>query len=140
MSVEITNWSHQYDLISKSIPESGKILTTQDGQVGRLDMRLAKGKQPFLYGRAFVPSVVGCDLDWFIHSVESKTCFGIKCIVMPQAREECLRRFGILSPIIPVRSLKVVRTSSSKESLLVEIHEYADMSDLLAIESNKVTA
>jgi len=118
------SWAEEYQKLIAAPPDTGAVLTTIDGVAARLDLELVQGQAPFVYGRAFVPEIVGSRLDWFLQSVESKNTYGWKCILLPKARQECIRRLGITKSILPVKSLRVIRRSESGKSLLCEIAEY----------------
>lgn len=126
MSLEVSEWSDQYQANLDNPPEDGSILRTLDGTPARLDIEVSEGKPPFVYGRVYVPCIVGEPVGWFLQSVESKAAHGWKCILLPKAREDCLKRCGVKNSIIPVKSLRVVRKSKSGSSLLCEVHEYEE--------------
>ena len=113
-------WGVEYKKTLERLPDSGEILTTKDGSLAKLEFEINPGRVPFLYGLAYVPAEVGCELGWFLQSEES---FGWKCIILPKAREDCIKRYGLQNPIY-VKSLKVIRVSQTGRSLLCEINEY----------------
>lgn len=113
------SWIEDYQETLKKLPEPGEILTAIDGPA-RLIFEITEGKPPFLYGRAFVPEIVGSELGWFLQGEQDH---GWKCIILPKSREDCIKRLGAESPIL-VKSLKVIRTSQTGKSLLCEVHEY----------------
>lgn len=117
-------WSKEYDACVNNPPKEGDILTTMDDGKAILVVELKEGVPPFVYGRAFVPEIVGADLGWFLQSVEGQGFYGWKCILMPRARTELIRKFGLQKEIIEVKSLRVVRLSKSGKSLLCEVNEY----------------
>jgi len=116
------SWNEEYVEALNTPPIEGQILKTLDGKPTRLDIDIEEGKQPFVYGRAFVPSIVGCEIGWFVHSVENEKPFGLKCVLLPNARESVLKEKGI-HPVVSVTSLKVVRWAESGKALLCEVHE-----------------
>ena len=118
----MTEWNEKYVEVLNTPPIDGQVLKTTDGQLVRLDVDIEEGKQPFVYGRAFVPSIVGCPLGWFLHSVQIDKPFGLKCILLPNAREDILKAKGI-HPVVSVASLKVVRWADSGKALLCEVGE-----------------
>lgn len=117
-------WSDQYQGYLDNPPEDGTILTTLTQEPARLDIEIQQGKPPFLYGRAFVPCVVGEPVGWYLQPMDTKQAHGWKCILLPKAREECLRRCGLKESTIPVKSLRIIRKSKSGSSLLCEVAEY----------------
>lgn len=117
-------WRKSYKEHLDNPPKEGDILRAKDDCPARLILEIENGKPPFLYGTAFVPCIVNEPVGWFLQTVDDETIFGWKCIVMPKAREECLRRFGLDAPHIPVKALRVVRVSDSGKSLLCEIEEH----------------
>ena len=92
----------------------------------RLDVELVDGKPPFVYGRVYIPHIVGAPLGWFLQPFDSDSAYGWKCILLPKAREEALRRLGITERRIPVKALKIVRYSRTGSSVLCEVAEYSD--------------
>lgn len=121
-------WSKDYTKQLRTPPEPGTILRAFGAEsVARLDLDLAIGRPPFLYARAYVPSVVGQDLGWYLQDYESKDSRGWKVIILPKSREEFLKWAGDrVRTRLPVKSLRVVKLSQSGNSMLAEIHEYAD--------------
>jgi len=117
-------WSDQYQAHLDNPPADGTILKTLTQEPARLDIEIQQGKPPFLYGRAFVPCVVGEPVGWYLQPMDTKQAHGWKCILLPKAREECLRRCGLKETTIPVKSLRIIRKSKSGSSLLCEVAEY----------------
>lgn len=118
------DWSEEYQKLIDNPPGPGAILTTADGSPVRLDRTLADGKPPFVYGRAYVPEIVGSMLGWFLQSNDGKKTHGWKCILLPKARQQCFRKLGMTNEILLVKSLRVVRKSQTGKSLLCEVAEY----------------
>ncbi|KKM87705.1 hypothetical protein LCGC14_1266100 [marine sediment metagenome] len=123
-SVSIDVWNKEYDALIKNAPKAGDILISMDASPVLLVIETVEGSAPFVYGCAFVPEVVGSELGWFLQSVDSEGFHGFKCILMPRARTELIRRLGLSNDIIEVKSLRVVKTSQSGKSLLCEVFEY----------------
>lgn len=117
-------WSEDYDALIKHPPKEGDILGSMDDSKVILVVELKDGSPPFIYGCVFVPEIVGQPLGWYMQSVDSLGMHGFKCILMPRARTELIRREGLKGDIIEVTSLKVVRHSQSGKSLLCEVEEY----------------
>lgn len=128
-------WTEDYEAYTKNPPKPGAILRAYgEGAIARLDVELVENKPPFVYGRAFVPCLVGCELGWFLQAYDSTTSHGWKCILLPKAREDCLRRMGLKKLCIPIKALKVVRHSQTGNSLLCEVAEYLSKEELEALE------
>jgi len=119
------NWVEEYDATVKNPPKEGDILKPASG-VAVLAVELTNGAPPFIYGRVYVPEIVGAELGWFLQSSESTGFHGWKCILMPRARTELIRKYGVQAEVLEVKSLKVVRPSQSGKSLLCEVHEYVN--------------
>lgn len=120
-------WKQQYEEATKNPPKAGDVLRTYDGTSARLTVELTEGRPPFIYGRAHVPHIVGQPISGFVlQSVDTKSNFGWKCVLLPKAREEIMRRFASLPDVIPVKALKVIRASQTGQSLLCEVAEYAE--------------
>lgn len=118
------NWSEEYQRYLDNPPKAGDILSAYGDEPARLDVELTEGKPPFIYGRAYVPCVVGTPLGWFLQPATSDQAHGWKCILLPKAREECIRKLGVSEKILKVKSLRVVRVSQSGNSLLCEVAAY----------------
>jgi hypothetical protein len=126
MAKDLTEWKQGYQSYLDNPPAEGSILRAYGGQMARLNVEVVEGKPPFVYGRAYVPSIAGAELGWFLQAVDAEQGHGWKCILLPKAREECLRRKGITEDVIQVKALKVVRYSQTKNSILCEVAEYGD--------------
>jgi hypothetical protein len=125
---EQKEWAQKFGEIMKQTPAEGTILRPLESDANAiLVVELHEGSPPFVFGRAYVPEIVGEELGWFLHSSKSQGFHGWKCILMPRARTELFQRHGLESEIIEVKSLKVVRQSNSKKSLLCEVHEYVEV-------------
>ncbi len=122
---EVDQWNGQYSEYLNNPPQPGTILRAYgDDEMARIDIDIEKDKPPFLYGRAYVPCIVGQPLGWFLQSTDNNSAYGWKCILLPKAREEAIRRRGLSETMMTVYSLKVVRQSQSGNSLLCEIAEF----------------
>ena len=117
-------WGEQYDELIKNPPGPGDILRSIDDSKVLLVIDIVEGSAPFVHGCAFVSEIVGSKLGWFLQSVDSIGFHGFKCILMPRARTELIRRVGLSSEIVEVTALRVVKPSQSGKSLLCEVAEY----------------
>jgi hypothetical protein len=117
-------WKDEWQKHTDNPPKPGDILRAYGGGPARLDVELVDGKPPFVYARVYVPCIVGHELGWFLQGIDSDQAHGWKCILLPKAREECLRKLGLKEPVISVKSLRVVRASQTGNSLLCEVAEY----------------
>jgi len=121
---DIETWSKEYDELMKNKPSTGDILTTSDGSKAVLTIELLDKSPPFVYGRAYVPEVVGAHLGWFLQGGDSPDVHGWKCILMSRARTELIAKLGMSHDTVEVVSLRVVRESQSGKALLCEVCEY----------------
>jgi len=117
-------WSEQYNAVVSKPPADGTILTTADGSLAKLTVEIVDGAAPFIYGRMFVPEIVGAELDWFLQDTEMETFHGWKCILMPRARAELIKKKGLDGDTVTVKSLRIVRMSQSGKSYLCEVKDY----------------
>jgi hypothetical protein len=118
-------WSQDYEHFQKNPPKEGTILRAAGtDELARLDIELVDGAPPFIYGRAYVPCIVGTPVGWFLQSASKNDTFGLKCILMPKARDELTRKVGLNQTSIGVKALRVLRQSKSGSSLLCEVAEY----------------
>lgn len=118
-------WEEKYDAMLENPPKAGDILTTQEGRV-ILTVICTDGKPPFIFGTVNVPEIVGSNVGWFMQSENDETFHGWKCIIMPRARKELSKKYGVSSEKMFVASLRVIRLSQSGQSLLCEVHKYAE--------------
>ena len=123
VETELT-WNEQYDELIKNPPKAGDILVSVDDSKVILAIDTVEGSAPFIRGCAFVSEIVGSKLGWFLQSVDSVGFHGFKCILMPRARTELIRRLGLKNEVVEVTSLRVVKLSQSGKSLLCEVAEY----------------
>ncbi|KKM76330.1 hypothetical protein LCGC14_1381260 [marine sediment metagenome] len=117
-------WSQQYNEVTENPPEDGEILVTVDGSLAKLTVEMVDGAAPFIYGRIYVPEIVGIELGWFLQGADVETYHGWKCILMPRARAELIKRIGLNGDTVLVRSLRLIRKSKSGKSYLCEVKDY----------------
>lgn len=117
-------WAKEFDIISRTPPETGDLIATEDGSRVKLSVELEVGKAPFIYTRIHVPCVVGGKLGWFAQSVNDTSSFGWKAILLPEARDQVIRKYGIGSQSISVKALEVERVSHSGSSVLCRVLEF----------------
>ncbi len=133
-------WSKEYDTHVKNPPKEGDILTTPSSDtMVALVVELKEDNPPFIYGRAFVPEIVGASLGWFLQHDVDENFHGWMCIILPRARTELIRKFGLQNPTIYVKSLRMVRESQSGKALLCEIHEYGSVEDEAEVHEDKIS-
>jgi len=120
----MSEWHEEYDLAINNPPKEGDILVAQEG-LALLKVELNEGSPPFIYGKVNVPEIVGVTPKWYLQG-ESDTFHGWKCIILPRARTELAKRFGLGNETMLVKSLRVIRPSVSKKSLLCEVHKFGD--------------
>lgn len=123
-SDEASNWSAQYNETLEKPPEPGAILVTLDGSPVRLTVEIKDGSPPFIYGRMYVPEIVGIKLGWYLQNEKVDTFHGWKCILMPRARGDLIKKIGLDGDMVLVKSLRMIRKSQSGKSYLCEVHEY----------------
>jgi len=114
----------KYQNVINTPPGAGDILTTIDGSPIVLTVQVEEEKPPFIYGRAYVSEVLSSSLGWYLRGSDDDRAVGWKCVLMTKARREALKNCTVDGDRIYVKSLKVVRTSSSGNSLLCEVNEY----------------
>ena len=119
-------WSECYNVVIKNPPKEDDVLTTFDGVPAKLTVELNEGTPPFIYGRAYVPEIITDDVRWCLQGGSVSGYNGWKCILMPRARTELLRKIKLVDEFVEVKSLRVVRHSQSGKSLLCEIAEFVE--------------
>jgi hypothetical protein len=122
----VAEWRKAYQILFKSPIESGTVLTTANGDPAKLTIQFSNGSQPFIFGKAYIPDTVGETLGRFLQSIKEPVRFGLKVILLPKSRGEVIARFGLGENEVGVKSLKIIRYSTSRESLLGEVHQWID--------------
>lgn len=117
------SWNEQYEEALKNAPKPGTVLTTLSDEPVKLEVILKDGSPPFIFGRAYVPELVGCPVGWFAQGETDWTSIGWKCVLMTKARHEVVKRLGLQGDLA-VKSLRVVRLSQSGKALLCEVEEW----------------
>lgn len=118
-------WHEEYDLAIQNPPKEGDILVAQEG-LALLKVELNEGKPPFIYGKVNVPEIVGVTPKWYLQGEHDEKFHGWRCIILPRARSELAKKFTLSSETMLVESLRVIRPSVSRKSLLCEVHRYGD--------------
>ena len=121
---DVNEWSEQYSKVVNNPPKEGDLLTTFSGNSAILTVELNEGTPPFIYGRAYVPEIITDDVRWCLQEEDVSSYHGWKCILMPRARTELLRKIKLTGETVNIQSLRVVRPSQSGKSLLCEIAEF----------------
>ena len=122
----MSDWSLNYQQHLKTLPKPGTILRCYGHEPVRLHVELKEGTPPLVFGMAYVPSIVGHELGWYLHPIDSKANYGRRAILMPKARTEAFQKCQIENGFMSVASLRVVRVSASGYSLLCEVHKYLE--------------
>ncbi|KKN01675.1 hypothetical protein LCGC14_1125400 [marine sediment metagenome] len=121
---KVLEWSKKYNEVIKNRPVDGSILVTVDGSLAKLTVEIVDGSAPFIYGRLYVPEIIGIELGWFLQGAEVETYHGWKCILMPRARADLIKKIGLSGDTVLVKSLRLVRESQSGKSFLCEVKDY----------------
>lgn len=121
---KVREWSEQYNTVVKNPPVDGTILKTVDGSLAKLTVEIVDGSAPFIYGRIYVPEIIGIELGWFLQGIDVETYHGWKCILMPRARAELIKKIGLDGDTVTVKSLRLIRKSKSGKSYLCEVKDY----------------
>ena len=133
----------KYQDVISTPPAAGDILTTLDGSPVVMTVQVEEEKLPFIYGRAYVSEVLSSTLGWYLRGVDDDRAGGWKCVLMTKARREALEKCKVTEDKFEIKSLKIVRLSSSGKSLLCEVHEYlpelAPPEDAIANPDDEVT-
>ena len=80
MSTE-QQWAKEFDTQLANLPGEGAILEAYGGGTARLNIELVEGKDPFIYGRAYVPSIVGQPISgWVLHEYDSSKRSVLPCL------------------------------------------------------------
>lgn len=120
----ITEWRREFQRYFSYPPTEGDILVTDDGSDIRLDIELTPNKPPFIYTRCFVPMIVLGPVGWFAQRADQNHNYGLRCIMIPRCRDEIIKRKGLAEESVYVRSIRVLKESSSGHSLLCEVEEF----------------
>lgn len=126
---DMRKWRDKFQQTQESKPAPGTILRTFDGSPVRIRVDLVADQTPTMYAHAYVPCICGQPLEtlnWQVRSINETSLSGLRCILLPQATAELIRRNPGLPSIVSVMAIRVIRTSTSGKSLLVEIADYGE--------------
>ena len=123
---EVQEWSAEYNKVSNTLPAENDELSTFTGDPAMLRVELKDDTPPFIFGLAYVPEIMSDNVRWCLQSEEITGQSGFKCILLPRARTELLRKVQLLGDTVTVKSLRVIRASKSGKSLLCEVAEYCE--------------
>lgn len=133
MSSDQEKWAENYKQVSENPPEVGTVLTTLSGEPVKLTAELKKGSPPFIFGRALVPDLFGEELGWYLRDADDRSYHGWRAVLLPRARVALIQKLGLgelnsdgSESVILVKSLRLIRYSNSKNSMLCEVHEYCE--------------
>lgn len=133
MSNEQTQWAAKYKEVSENPPKVGVILSTFSKRPVKLTAELKQGAPPFIFARATVPDLFGESLGWYLRDVDDRSYHGWRAVLLPRARSEIIQKIGLgeinadsTESVILVKSLRLIRYSSSGQSMLCEVHAYCD--------------
>lgn len=125
-SISVDEFKQQYEAVQSNPPEVGAVLRPYDSEAKAvLVAEYVDAKEPFIYGQAFVPCIVGQAVSgWVLRTKDDNVNRGYKCILLPKARDAFLRKFPSLPDKVEIKSLRVVRYSGTKKAILCEVHEW----------------
>jgi hypothetical protein len=119
--MNIIEWRKKFEIAIKTPPKPESVLKAKNGKAA-ITLSFEEGKNPFLFARASINDIVGEEPEWFLRNDDKTT--GLKVILMSHSRDEALRRYGALSDVIYVESLKVIRSAPDGRSLLAEVENW----------------
>lgn len=118
----ISEWRQAYDKVSNT-PPINEYISAEQGPI-RMHMELHPGSPPFIFTRVYIRNIVGVKPAWFAQGDNQSNSFGWKVILLPKARDEVIRRFGVANSILRIKMLRIVKISESRRSLLAEVVEW----------------
>lgn len=122
---ELESWSKGYQEAVQTPPAVGSILTSITGEA-LLTVELHEDAPPFIYGKAFVPEIPDMEPKWVLQDEDHRSHHGLKCILMPRARADLIKKIGLSGDTAKVKSLRVIKYSQSGQSVLCEVNSYLD--------------
>lgn len=127
-TVPLSEYKQQFEAVIKNPPPPGTILRPyEEGALALLKAEYIPGREPFIYGRAYVPSIVGQPVSsWVLRTKDAPVTRGYKIILLPKGRDAFLRRYPQMPDEVEVKSIKILSYSASKKSMLGVVHEWAD--------------
>lgn len=120
----VGQWLDEYEEFMKQDPPHGLLISTYEGEPVRINCELKPGSMPFLSAKIYVPKMTCSPIAWFAHGLSSRADFGWRAVLVPQAREEVIRKHIIRDNIAPVGALKVHGKSASGKCILVSIAQW----------------
>jgi len=122
--MDLKEWSDKYKEVLENPPKEGDILRALDSDA-TLNIEITEGSPPFIYGKAYVPELVDMEPQWYLQNDDYKSPYGWKCVLMPRARADLIKKQGLSGSFVKVKSLKIIKPSQTGKSLLCEVHEYS---------------
>lgn len=127
---ETPDWQTAHDEMLANSPKPGTILRTADGSQAGMEISESETEQPFIFGKAYVPSDPNVELGWYLQPATVSNPYGHVCVLLPRARDEWVKRHGRGQTRGTVMALRVIRISQSGKALLCEVEEYAPYAPL----------
>jgi len=117
-------WYKEKEFWRQHPPTEGDYLRTESGKKARLEIHTEQGQRPFIFGRVFLPIVIGSVLSWYLRDENDESQWGAKCILLPKSIEQVEKRGLLTGKILLVKELRVCRPSQSGNSFLCEVAEW----------------
>lgn len=119
----VEEWRAEYKRLLAQPPVNGFITTIDESPV-RIDIECVEGKAPTLLSKVSLPNVVCGPIGWYGQRENDYGYVGWTVVLCPKSRDECLRRFDITRAYGLVKSLRIIRMSGSRQSLIAEVAQW----------------
>lgn len=120
----VDEWRKRFDEVQRGLPELNAVLTTRDGTPAKLSVECRTGFEPLIFGRAYVPQIVGEEPRWVLQTMEETFSHGLKVILKYKDRNAVIKKEGLSRDAIPIKSLIVVGHAQTKSSVQAIIGEW----------------
>jgi hypothetical protein len=90
----------------------------------KLTLEFYPGRAPLIFGRVYLPQIVGTEPKWVLQGETETMNFGWKVLLRPKSRDEVIKKFGLGSDSVLVKSLIVRKISETGDSLQADVHEW----------------
>jgi len=124
----IGEWRKAYDEIREN-PPIENFVRAESGPI-RLEVELHPGNPPFIFTRLYIRNIVGVEPAWFAQGKDQTNSFGWKVVLLPKSRDDVIKKYGVKHNVIFVKTLRILKMSASKRSLLAEVCEFVPDSEL----------
>jgi hypothetical protein len=114
------NSLEKYEEMRQQFPAKETIIQGEKGVF--LNLIKKEGEEPFVFGIIELKIIIGKDPTWY--AMDRHKMGGRKVILCKDARDACLRKFGIKTDHYVVKSLRIVGTNRNRTAAIAVVNEW----------------